>query len=378
MAQLVERLLRNGVLAASSAREAGLSHLEELHLQYGIDVVQAFQGSCSKFNMSKETQAEVFVQMGIRYKRMEDDPTNNKAVHYFQQALQIHPNNGHALVHLASLPQQSDYQAIIDSIQHLDATYVAGLFDGYAARFERELVDELQYQGHVLVADALAAFINWSTSLVVPQGNAIITVVDLGCGTGLLGELIRRQVHKAVPLSCSDGDVGTGTTATQVHIVGVDLSQGMTEISRHRTIQLDNDAQQQASMATMPVYNQVETVDGLEYFQGLQAASVRAVVASDVFIYIGALERTFHECARVLVNDGLLAFTLELIVDPKDRAAGVKLLKSGRFGHSKGHVEKVAKAFGFVMDLWKEDVLRTQGGNPVTGAVVVLRRVYSN
>ena len=165
---------------------------------------------------------------------------------------------------------------------------------------------------------------------------------------------------------------------TQAQIVGVDLSPRMTEISRDRTVRM---ADSTTGQVQVPVYNEVVTDDGVAYMKTLSSDSVRAVVASDVFIYIGALEDSFRECARVLIpKEGLLVFTLELIVDdPKDEnhgaTGGVKLLKSGRFGHSKDYVQNVAKTFGFALDLWQEDVLRTQGGNPVPGAVVVLRRM---
>jgi predicted TPR repeat methyltransferase len=67
---------------------------------------------------------------------------------------------------------------------------------------------------------------------------------------------------------------------------------------------------------------------------------------------------------------GLLSFTVEL---PKEKNFhGVKLLKSGRFGHSKKHVQQVAKYFGFQILQWTEAVLRKQGGSDVPGAVVVL------
>ena len=256
------------------------------------------------------------------------------------------------MVHLASL---NDEQA--QSVQQLDASYVAGLFDGYAARFEQELIQDLNYQGHLLVTNALKAQLDLNKA---PCQQSVTTIVDLGCGTGLLGELLRKLFH-GIGSWCTLPD--RSCSPANVRILGVDLSQRMVDISRGRMATIDDDS--------VIVYDQVELSDGVAYLQTLASHSVAAVTASDVFIYIGSLEDTFRECARVLLEGGLLVFTVEL-PDPESES-DVKLLKSGRFGHSKAHVEKVAKSFGFRVDFWENAVLRTQGGNPVAGAVVVLR-----
>src|SRR5262249_11137642 len=56
--------------------------------------------------------------------------------------------------------------------------YVAELFDGYAARFENELVGNLHYRAPEILHALFAPHVSLGTRL---------DIVDLGCGTGLGG-----------------------------------------------------------------------------------------------------------------------------------------------------------------------------------------------
>jgi predicted TPR repeat methyltransferase len=241
-------------------------------------------------------------------------------------------------------------------------------------------VEDLQYKGHELVVDAILSQYNWidriMTRLSPPldeelshSNNLPVTIVDIGCGTGLLGELLRRRIEQGISQSCSLNASGNGTSSfdnsSKLQIIGVDLSERMVELSRSRSITLNNH-----SSTTTFVYDQVIQADGAQFLRSLDVSTVEVITASDVFIYIGALEEIFEECARVLSFGGLLSFTVEL--SKEENFQGVKLLKSGRFGHSKKHVQQVAKKYGFQMLQWKEAVLRKQGGSDVPGAVVVL------
>lgn len=108
--------------------------------------------------------------------------------------------------------------------------------------------------------------------------------------------------------------------------------------------------------------------------------------ASDVFIYIGDIEELLFTAKRVLENDGLIGFTVESYEtdgaadddDDNDKKKkvndGFKLLTSGRFGHSKVYIETVAAKAGYGIATWEKCVLRKQGGEPVYGAAVVLKR----
>ncbi|MEJ0072377.1 MAG: methyltransferase domain-containing protein [Pseudomonadota bacterium] len=87
--------------------------------------------------------------------------------------------------------------------------YVAALFDGYAARFENELVGNLHYRAPEILHALFAPHVALGTKL---------DIVDLGCGTGLGGAAFRSLARR---------------------LDGIDLSPRMIEQARARAIYQD-------------------------------------------------------------------------------------------------------------------------------------------
>jgi predicted TPR repeat methyltransferase len=82
--------------------------------------------------------------------------------------------------------------------------YVIGLFDRYADHFDEHLVGKLRYRTPSLLLDAVMRL--------APSGNlGTLDILDLGCGTGLVGSLLR-------PLART--------------LTGVDISSNMLQIAR--------------------------------------------------------------------------------------------------------------------------------------------------
>ena len=368
---LWSRLVRHIVLAACSAREAGLSKLEQQHWKYGRDILSFVN---DLIEIPNETQADFYTNVGIHYKKLSN---NKKAAEFFQKALYVNPNDGHALVQLASVEdEQSSGSSSTGGVMKLDDSYVAGLFDGYSQRFEKELVEELQYKGHELVANALfSQQQNWTGD--TPNDKETmktIKVVDIGCGTGLLGELIRMRFLQKED-SNNDESSSRSCTSMTLTLTGVDLSPRMVALSNSRTIKLGDGPTGDASSSEIVVYDNVKVSDAVEYLSSIPSNDINAITASDVFIYVGALDEIFQQCSRVLRKGGLLVFTVEFPQKGESLSKhGVKLLKSGRFGHSRKHVKEVAEKSGFELATWEDAVLRTQGGIDVPGAAVVLRK----
>ena len=77
------------------------------------------------------------------------------------------------------------------------ASYVRALFDDYAARFDVDLVRGLKYRGHVGVVEMIPI-------------RLYASVLDLGCGTGLAGPLLRPLAQR---------------------LIGIDLSSKMLEVA---------------------------------------------------------------------------------------------------------------------------------------------------
>jgi predicted TPR repeat methyltransferase len=200
--------------------------------------------------------------------------------------------------------------------------YVAPFFDEYAQTFDRHLVGTLHYRAPERLVAELAAC--------GPPGYR--QVLDVGCGTGLLG----------VPLR---------TLTTRLH--GIDLSPRMLERARARG-----------------VYDELFQIDAATYLQETDER-YDLVVAADVFIYVGDLEPVFEGVARVLAPQGLFAFTAEAA--PADAQAYV-LQPSLRYAHARGYLESLAARHGFEVRLVQRAPLREEQQRAVEGWYVVLRR----
>ena len=342
LVSLWTRLVRHIILAAAAARESGLKDDEDRHIQHGLNILSHL--AISDY-VRADLQADLLINAGIRHKARGE---KKEAARYFRAALEVQPDDGHALVQLASLGDE--YAA---SVTKLSDDYVAGLFDGYSDRFEKELVKNLGYRGHTILADTINR--HWNKS----RAEGDVVVLDLGVGTGLLGQLLRERIGLGDDAACiSSENIGEG----KVIIRGVDLSSRMVEISQTRTVN------------KVSVYDTVEVGDAIGFLQSMGSSSIDIITASDVFIYVGALDEVFREASRVLKDGGLVGFTIETPPNEKKGSEdGLMLLQSGRFGHSKSYVKDVADKAGLTLVEWKEEILRKQGNNDVEGAAVLLQ-----
>lgn len=193
--------------------------------------------------------------------------------------------------------------------------FVELLFDQYAPKFERSLVEKLGYRGPEILLD----------SLMLAGRSQFDTVLDLGCGTGLMGAALRPF--------CST-------------LEGYDISDGM-------LVEADRKG----------VYNVLEKRD----ISRLDAMEQRydLIVAADVFIYLGALERVIGWCAGSLAPGGVLAFTVELGDAP------IQLRESRRFAHSQPYIETLLTEAGFGQVHLTPCILREDRGVPIEGLSVV-------
>lgn len=189
--------------------------------------------------------------------------------------------------------------------------FVEALFDQYAPSFEDSLLDRLDYRAPALLRAAL-------------EGRRFGRAMDLGCGTGLAGEAFRDAV----------GWLG-----------GCDLSAAML-------------GQAQAK----GIYDRLDKADLAELALG---ETYDLILAADVFVYLGALERIVGWCAGSLAPGGVLAFTVEAGEAP------VTLRESRRFAHSAGYLAEVLAAAGFRRVRIEEAALRKDRGEAIRGFVVL-------
>ncbi|MFY7871102.1 MAG: tetratricopeptide repeat protein [Limnohabitans sp.] len=198
--------------------------------------------------------------------------------------------------------------------------YVRSLFDQYADDFEQHLVQQLGYQGHrVLVQQVLA----------IAPGRFVHTL-DMGCGTGLCGQLLRPHTDR---------------------LTGIDLSPAMV-----------------AKATESGIYDELQVVDATTYLSAI-TSTFDLIVAADVFIYIGALETVFAALRPRLMHGGRLAFTLEEPPPGRDMVLTPEL----RYAHSEAYMVHLARQHGLRLTASQRSPLRFDQRQPVWGRYMVLQ-----
>lgn len=238
---------------------------------------------------------------------------SEEAIHSFEQAL---AHGGDAAMNRYYLAALRGDGAPLAPPQ----AYVEALFDAYAPGFDQQLVAQLRYDAPRVLAGHLQA-----------TGRRFGRALDLGCGTGLCGPLLR-------PL-CDALD-------------GVDLSAGMLAQARMRGF--------------------YDTLSQADAAQWLAATPNRygLVVAADVFIYVGALESVFAGVQRVLEPDGLFGFTVEAA----DPGHDIQLRPSLRYAHSQHYLCRLAADHGIVIEQLESRPVREDQRMPIPGWFAWLRR----
>lgn len=196
--------------------------------------------------------------------------------------------------------------------------YVRSLFDAYAPRFDRHLCERLNYRGPALLAEALAA---------VAPGRRFAEALDLGCGTGLVGQALRPLVA-----ACD----------------GVDLSPAMIEQARRTG-----------------AYRCLAVSSLVDALAGSAPCRYELVTAADVLVYLGDLAPAMRGIARVLAPSGLLVFTVQAA------ESGSYLLGPDlRFSHAEAYVDDVVAGAGLAVVRSTPAATRTERGRDVPGLVV--------
>jgi predicted TPR repeat methyltransferase len=200
---------------------------------------------------------------------------------------------------------------------------IAQLFDKYAASFDEHLIKYLGYRAPQLIFQAVAR--------AAPHGK--LDVLDLGCGTGLCGQLLK-------PLASS--------------LTGIDLSPAMIDKARERGI-----------------YDRLIVGDILDT-SAIAASRFDLVTACDVFCYLGDLAPVFDRVRAILKPGALFAFTVEATDDKA--TAGYQLRQTRRYAHAPDYVRQAAEAQGYVLVSLDRTALRSENKQDVDGLVAVLRR----
>jgi predicted TPR repeat methyltransferase len=204
-------------------------------------------------------------------------------------------------------------------------SYVEALFDQYAPQFEASLVGRLEYRVPDMLDDLLSAEMS---RLGIANFDAAI---DLGCGTGLMGERVRQKVR---------------------FLEGVDLSAAMIAETQRKG-----------------VYDSLDKAELVSFLHG-RASAADLVTAADVFIYCGALEPVLASVVPAMRPGALLAFSLE----EHDGPEPLFLRPSLRYAHGLEATRNALIEAGLEILRLEKAMLRRDRGAPINGLLIVARK----
>jgi predicted TPR repeat methyltransferase len=204
-------------------------------------------------------------------------------------------------------------------------SYVEALFDQYAHKFEDALVKKLGYR----VPELLDVLVQEEMSRLGISG--FDRALDLGCGTGLMGERLRAKVQ---------------------HLEGIDISAAMI-----------------AETARKGIYDRLQKAELVSALNA-RRADADLVTAADVLIYCGALQPVLAALVPALRSGGMVAFSLEA----HDGDEAVFLRPSLRYAHGVEATRDALVVAGLEVLRLEPAILRQDRGAPISGMLIVARK----
>ena len=263
----------------------------------------------------------------------------DKATKLFLHLLDQHPHHVAALTNLAAIYKRNNETAC--SLEYLERalklspqdpslqfmyhafnggskteqgcpTYVKHLFNNYALYYDSHLQRNLRYTIPAAIAKQLHCI----------QPLAHHQTLDLGCGTGLTGIVLREA---------SD------------YLIGVDISAKMLNQAKNKGI-----------------YDNLVESEIIEFLKQ-ETRKYSLIVAGDVLPYLGDLEICFKEIKTRLNSGGLLIFTIE------DGAEYPYTLQpTARFTHHPNYIALLCQQVGFEIQEKGSSIGRYQDAEPVS------------
>ncbi len=235
----------------------------------------------------------------------------------YRQVLTLRPENESAHYMLASL--------LGTTLDHAPDSYVRHFFDTYAEGFEKSLVEGLGYDNPRQLYECFKRCI-----ILKGLKNNYEHGLDLGCGTGLSGIVFK----KAVAL-----------------FDGVDLSANMLLQAKEKGC-----------------YNNLYQ-DSIAHYLQTTTETYDFFLATDVFIYVGALDDIFTALRAVARPGAIFCFSTESLNSP-----GYQLQPTGRFAYCLDYILNIAVAFGWAVLTEEKTRLRKEREQWIIGDLWVLKK----
>lgn len=216
---------------------------------------------------------------------------------------------------------------------------VQDMYDGYADEYDEELCG-LGYRTPALLEAALLSRPGRLAADVEAGVLSRTDALDIGCGTGLMGTLLRAR--------CKG------------RLLGCDLSARMLEVGA----------------ATRPgTYDATQEADVVSYLRARPAGQADLVVACEVYPYLRSLVDVVRAAEAALCLGGLLAFSVEAARPEECASHGwVERVETGRIAHSAEYVRSLATSELELSSLASVE-LRHDGDQLVSGFAVLMTKV---
>ena len=206
--------------------------------------------------------------------------------------------------------------------------YMSKLFDDFSPHYDETMLEALSYRAHLHLR-ALA-------EQVLPRLTPPRSILDLGCGTGLVGDAFK--------------DLAAGGT-----LDGIDLAPRMIEAARARGI-----------------YQNLILGD-LEIVLAKTGPTYDLILAADTMIYLGDLSACFVGVAKRLEPGGFYLFAVE-----SGGGEGWQQTPKNRFSHSESYLRSEAARAGLAFVQLTQCTLRYESNWPVEGLAVALQKPAEN
>ena len=290
---------------------------ENIEYQYNSGVAQMALGHLNeaiahfeRLLTKEETHYAALNNLAAIYIRMED---RVKAQELLQRAVKANPldkTSQHMLRALSGSPQLAE----------TCPEYASNLFNNYALYYDQHLQKYLHYAlpNHIVrLLDELHI-------------HEIENTLDLGCGTGLTGQVL-RDISQTID--------------------GVDIAGKMLAEARGKNI-----------------YDNLYEAEALHFLQHTKQ-HYGLIVAADVLPYFGQLDDLFKAINQNLTPQGYFIFTTEISTNTP-----WLLQENARFSHHPDYLQQLADTYGLQTCYQKQVTARHQEGKELPVLLMALRK----
>lgn len=242
----------------------------------------------------------------------------DRAQQHLEKIVEAYPDNEVARYQLAAVRG--------DTLDHAPEDYVKSHFDKFSDTFD-DVLTRLGYKAPELVAEDVARF-------AAENGVTFEDVVDLGCGTGLCGPLIRNLSGK---------------------LTGIDLSPGM--------LRKAND---------LNAYDFLVEGELVAFLSAELPTQFDLAVCVDTLCYIGDLQPFMTALFKALKPGGLMVASVEHLAG--ESTTDYQVDSTGRYAHTPAYLRRCAENAGLVYTSEREVVLRHELGEKVHGLIFQVRK----